>query len=303
MIDKPNPSTRVTVEDLLRLKRAERPPAEFWVDFERNLRAKQLAAIVDRRPWWRTWSNLSRWSLPLGAAAALTVTVVTISHSRPQSLAPEVARATPAPAPAPTAVVVAQQEPSSLASLASDVASAPVDKVAPISMEAPATEVAVAEPVRVNASEAATAQPEATVETPPAVQLASVSEQVAGMGVDGARAPSESSQFASVSRPDPAAVRDLNSYFEHAVAHLDSRLHTEKTASVEPLTQIQTPRDARRARLLAYASAIDTHSPQYSDATNVIRSRERITSHLNEEALYDSIRRLGLKNGGVSIQF
>ena len=36
----------VSLEDLLRLKRAERPAPEFWVQFERELRAKQLAALV-----------------------------------------------------------------------------------------------------------------------------------------------------------------------------------------------------------------------------------------------------------------
>ena len=36
-------STRpIVIEDLLRLKRAERPPAEFWSTFDRELRAKQL---------------------------------------------------------------------------------------------------------------------------------------------------------------------------------------------------------------------------------------------------------------------
>ena len=44
----------VTIEDLLHLKRTERPPAEFWTHFERDLRAKQLAALVEKRPWWRT---------------------------------------------------------------------------------------------------------------------------------------------------------------------------------------------------------------------------------------------------------
>ena len=47
----------VSVEDLLRLKRAERPPDSFWADFDRQLRAKQLAALVEKRPWWQGgWS-------------------------------------------------------------------------------------------------------------------------------------------------------------------------------------------------------------------------------------------------------
>ena len=47
----------VTLEDILRLKRNERPPAEFWTQFDRELRAKQLAALVEKRPWWRTISR------------------------------------------------------------------------------------------------------------------------------------------------------------------------------------------------------------------------------------------------------
>ena len=38
----------VSLEDLLRLKRAERPPESYWADFDRQLRAKQLAALVEK---------------------------------------------------------------------------------------------------------------------------------------------------------------------------------------------------------------------------------------------------------------
>jgi hypothetical protein len=69
---------KITVEDLLRLKRAERPAAEFWATFETEIRAKQLAAIVSKRPWWdgisRAFVFLSRHQLPVGAAAALALT-------------------------------------------------------------------------------------------------------------------------------------------------------------------------------------------------------------------------------------
>ena len=74
--------TTVTLEDLLRVKRAERPPAEFWVEFERTLRAKQLAAIVEKRPWWQSWRSVWRLGLPTGAAAALAVGVVSLYLSR-----------------------------------------------------------------------------------------------------------------------------------------------------------------------------------------------------------------------------
>ncbi len=74
----PESKRKVTVEDLLRLKRAERPPAAFWTTFEAEIRAKQLSAIVNKRPWWHGLSRaaavVTRYQLPFGAAAALAVT-------------------------------------------------------------------------------------------------------------------------------------------------------------------------------------------------------------------------------------
>ena len=63
---------KITVEQLLRLKRSERPSAEFWVTFERELRARQLSALVERRPRWQgLFAPFARHQLGLGAAAAL----------------------------------------------------------------------------------------------------------------------------------------------------------------------------------------------------------------------------------------
>src|ERR1019366_2351548 len=91
MIENPRKTT-VTLEDLLRLKRAERPAPEFWVEFEQGLRAKQLAAIVEPRPWWapfiRVGARLSRYQLPVGATAILAVTLLTIREYHPVNSAP-----------------------------------------------------------------------------------------------------------------------------------------------------------------------------------------------------------------------
>lgn len=46
------PPSPPTLEMLLRLKRAERPDSAFWTEFEQGLRQKQLAAIVEPKPWW-----------------------------------------------------------------------------------------------------------------------------------------------------------------------------------------------------------------------------------------------------------
>ena len=71
----------LTVEDLLRLKRAERPRPEFWTRFDRELRTKQLAAMMKREPWWhRLGESLNfsaRYRLALGATAILALSFAT----------------------------------------------------------------------------------------------------------------------------------------------------------------------------------------------------------------------------------
>jgi len=97
-----NDQPKVTLEQLLRVKRAEKPSPEFWVQFERELRVKQLAAIVEPRPWWapfiRVGSRLARYQMPVGAAAVVALTLLTVrqydtatSPSAGRSLVPQVA--------------------------------------------------------------------------------------------------------------------------------------------------------------------------------------------------------------------
>ena len=123
----PDSERKVTVEDLLRLKRAERPPAEFWATFEAEIRAKQLSAIVNRRPWWHGLSQaaavVSRYQLPFGAAAALAVTWAGVHYySATPSVWVPIAKASPeapvavaaparAPAVAPAAVALSSASP------------------------------------------------------------------------------------------------------------------------------------------------------------------------------------------------
>ncbi len=47
---------RLTVEDLLRVKRLEKPSPEFWSAFERELQEKQLKALVKRGWRERIWA-------------------------------------------------------------------------------------------------------------------------------------------------------------------------------------------------------------------------------------------------------
>jgi len=85
---------KITVEDLIRLKRSERPAPEYWAQFEAQMHAKQLAAIVVKRPWWdgasRVFAGFTRYSLPVGAAAAVALAWVGVRHiSSSSAQAPE----------------------------------------------------------------------------------------------------------------------------------------------------------------------------------------------------------------------
>jgi hypothetical protein len=102
---------KVTLEDLLRLKRAERPPDEFWARFESEIRAKQLSAIVSKRPWWDRFSGVfavaRRHQLSFGAAAAIALAFAGVRFVGGYSeiiSAPKAATVRPA-APAPAAPV------------------------------------------------------------------------------------------------------------------------------------------------------------------------------------------------------
>jgi hypothetical protein len=81
------PSSKPSLEALLRVKRAERPDAAFWTDFERGLAQKQLAAIVEPRPWWLGLSLLGRrvgaLGLPVSAAAAALLAVMVVRTESP----------------------------------------------------------------------------------------------------------------------------------------------------------------------------------------------------------------------------
>lgn len=78
-----------TLEALLRLKRAERPDAAFWDEFDRGLRQKQLAAIIEPKPWWLGLELIGRrlapFGLPVSAGAAALLAVMAVRTQSPVS--------------------------------------------------------------------------------------------------------------------------------------------------------------------------------------------------------------------------
>jgi len=72
----PQPQKPVTLEALLRLKRAERPPAEFWHGFEDRLRQRMLREMVADKAvpasqQWVRWGRRLWLATPAAVAAVL----------------------------------------------------------------------------------------------------------------------------------------------------------------------------------------------------------------------------------------
>lgn len=82
---------KVSLEQLIQLKRSERPDPSFWDDFDRELHRRQLAALVTLEPWHRralrTFGSVARRLAPVGATAAAlafaTLAILRVEPSRP----------------------------------------------------------------------------------------------------------------------------------------------------------------------------------------------------------------------------
>jgi hypothetical protein len=271
----------VAIEDLLRLKRAERPPAEFWSTFDRELRAKQLSALVDKRPWWqnmpRLWSGVSRYRLPLGASAVLAIGFLSVrEYQAPSSVVTEAA-----------AGEVAASE---------------------SAVEPQVTRLEVATPVVVVAA--------ATVVVPAGVTQASVVSVPAGYS-DSVSATEATSSVAMVETSGPERTLQVESPAVRYIAANLSGVHgSEPLASqnllavatgfetramparvaVEPLQQMTPPGDTRRSRLLT--AMVSTASLEAS-----VRTTERAANRLAEERLYDQMSRFGARGDRVQVRF
>ena len=278
---KPESKRPVSIEDLLRLKRAERPAPEFWNEFDRQLRAKQLAALVAKRPWWhslpRVLPRFSRYHLAFGATAALAVTFVALREEESQ----------PAKAPRIESAPVVQVT-------ATPVSAAPsllrIDS-APPALAATTAMSRSPEPV---AASAATARPVEHVLASDATLPGEISQMVALMGANAA-APAEESpsarhiaaNLAAVQASDPVIGRGL-------LGSVAERMASAKPS--EPLHQMTAPVSKRRPHMqtamVSMASFDSTPNPT-----------QRVASQINEEQLYERVRRLGGRGDRLHIKF
>jgi len=276
---KPETNRPIKIEDLLRLKRAEVPPTEFWSTFDRELRAKQLAALLPKRRWWQTaakalWSlSRSRYRVPLGASAVLAITFFSV---REHNVSPAVEVAVESPtvevkATLPVAVVSAEMTPASKTVI--DSPASPFISESAIGIGSAVAMVSVSplapEPSRVLAPPTPVTVLEA--ESPAARRIAA--------------------NLATVQSPDALTGETLLA----ATNSFEARVMSPRTV-VEPLQQMTPPSDTRRSRLLtAMVSNASFDTSMHSTA--------RAASRIEEERLYDQIQRFGARGDRVQMKF
>jgi len=272
----------VTLEDLLRLKRAERPAAEFWNQFDRELRAKQLAAIVEKRPWWRTFprafGSLSRYHLPLGATAILALTVLTVREYRSPIASPAaeenkiVATTATAPSVSGEALVAHSVLPARLENAVANTENDASADSATFVLASEATssgELAQMIPVLGAAPHAFER------EVMPAARFIATN-------------------LALAKATEPVVAQNLLG----ASHGFEARALPPKTPVVEPLSQMALPSDVRRSPLLngaVMSVSMNTSVPAHAPA---VRSRR-----LSDEQLYDTVSRFDPHGNSFGVKF
>lgn len=269
---------RVSLEDLLRLKRSERPAQEFWTEFEVELRQKQLAAAVAKRPWWfgfsRAFVGLSRFQLPAGAAAVLAVTFLTVREYRE---------------PGFEALLPGSE-------LAASVSAAPAVKY---SEARPVVEELSARPVyAVIANREAAPAPVRAVEREEQgdVQFGSLMPWGVG-GVAAPQSPSARSIAANL------AAADVSAAGWESTLNLgrDEALGLSRSSRAEPLAQVASPNEVRRQRLFDYLAQSATLQGDAAERT--LPGRDRLASRLSDQELYESVRRMSAGGDRLTLKF
>jgi hypothetical protein len=280
---KPENRRPVTLEDLLRLKRAERPSQEFWTRFDRELRAKQLAALVEKRPWWsvvpRAFAGMSRYHLPLGATAVLALSIISIREFRSVSPVP----VQPSDSRAERSVVAVSTRESGSAADRNDADFAATEAGA-LSADGGAqsrsTDLALDSDSLGSTGFAPT--PKTGIATFGAGRVAS--DIMPGARLTGG---------SLISDQQVALVRDA----VNASRGFESRVMPVRSPKVDPLAQMASPADARRAWLLNAALAS-------ASATQPARSGDRVARRLTNDRFYDdTVSRIDARGNSVGLRF
>jgi len=274
-----DPQRPVSLEELLRLKRAERPPVEFWAQFDRELRAKQLTALVEKRSWWRIavpqlFTGLARYHLPIGATAVLTFTFLVVRNYHPV-MVPPTGAVTSSSAAVSTASLVGAESRTVVSAAVALTAMDDDDSVlvsASAQGEFPVSDGAETASRYGSAALVATARGE-------------VAEEMISPTARTIKA-----NLVAAHQAHPELARKFLGQARGYEARVASRAQV-----VEPLSQMSLPSDVRRSRLLASALPVSTAAPA--------RTSDRVPSRLSEDRLYDSVSRYGVGGNTLSIKF
>ena len=256
----------VTIDDLLKLKRAEAPPPEFWPQFERELREKQLAAIVEKRPWWCAIPSLYvfvvRHRLSL-AASASALTIGLVGFNVYQGLRPASSRP-------PRTCSWRPRSPCRRSAL-------PTVAVSMVAVNAPSPAVTAAEPAASSARLDA-----ASSVSVPAIPLLDDMPPSGATERFTALSRSLGGELATSNVAIPAGARSL------LVGTRDFGARVIPSHAADPLAQMQAPSE-HRSRLLAEA-----YPMMVSEGGVIAPPSERVLSSLSDDRLYSSGGRIDL---------
>lgn len=261
---------KISVEDLLRLKRAERPAPEFWTNFESELRQKQLTALLDKRPWWQEMPQFlaRRAYLPIGAAAILAFTLVSVKFYAPAQIA--------------QAGVLA-------AGPASHETAAPAPALVSASVSSPL--VNRREPA-VSAVNDRTAVAAIAAESPPSIDTIELMPRLlAPREVETPSARSIAANLAVLEQSEPELVN----------AVMGSRLSPParvQTAAAVVTELASVPTNASKRNRL-FAQYNDRQLSPEPTAPDIVR--ERLARRLGDNEIADRLSRIGLKGDQVSL--
>lgn len=263
----PEHKANVSLEDLLRLKRTERPNPEFWANFERELRQKQLTALVQKRRWWHDLPVVlsRRVYVPAGAAAVVAFTLATVRYSTPgvvahvENTAPRIVAADPA------------------------IETLPVTEVAASEISHRRHEEPLAAAVEVHREIVSSAK----IETTDAAGL--VPMQTAMQPVESPSARSIAANLAKIEQDEPELVN----------AVMGSRLSTP--ARAQAVAAAQTDADTGSSRKYRLIARYAEHSVSPEPLAPAL-VRERIARRLGDD-ITDRISRIGVEGSRVSLKF
>ena len=305
----PAAAGKPSLEALLRLKRAERPDDAFWQEFERGLHRKQLAAIVEPRPWWlglAIWGRrLAPVGLPASAAAAALLAVMVVRTQSPFSPAAY-------PSSSPRAVVAAARGEDKAAPVANVAASAPSLVIASAvpgshSHQAPRGGMS-ATPAEIVGDPGETSL-DATIST--SVDVASADASSASDAIIVPLVDSLLELGGATSFPTPsettiadnlAAAQAESPGMIAAVAPVssgDGEAHAADGPDAEPVLkmEVRNPRHARVLIAMADNPSVETTGGLSSLRDRFVRGLDR------EDSLSGSARRLGVGGDRLSVSF